>query len=47
MEIVNWGIVKHPLNWGTVVMMLVIAAMAGTLILTGVGLAPATANSGQ
>lgn len=42
MQIINWGIVKHPLNWATVFLMLVIAAMAGTLVLQGLGLAPAT-----
>jgi hypothetical protein len=42
MHIVNWGLVKHPLNWLTVVFMLIIAAMAGTLVLEGVGIQPKT-----
>jgi len=42
MEIVNWGLLKHPLNWLTVVLMLIIAAMAGSLVLQGFGIEPAT-----
>lgn len=44
MQLVNWSLVKQPLNWATIVMMLVIAAMAGTLILQGLGVMPATAD---
>jgi hypothetical protein len=42
MQLVNWGLIKHPLNWATIVLMLVIAAMAGTLVLQGVGFTPST-----
>jgi hypothetical protein len=45
MQLINWGLVKHPLNWGTVVLMLFLAAMAGTLVLQGAGFSPATADS--
>lgn len=43
MQIVNWTLVKHPINWLTIVLMLVIAAMAGTLVLQGLGVEPKTA----
>lgn len=42
MNIVNWGLLKHPLNWLTVVLMLFLAAMAGTLVLQGFGIEPDT-----
>lgn len=45
MQLVNWGLVKHPLNWFTIVVMLVLAAMAGTLVLNGLGLAPSTGET--
>lgn len=47
MQLVNWGLVKHPLNWFTIVLMLILAAMAGTLVLEGFGVTPSTADSGQ
>ena len=47
MQIVNWGIVKHPLNWLTVLLMLFIAAIAGTLILEAFGIRPKTDDSGD
>ena len=28
MEVVNWGLFKHPLNWLTVVLMVMIAGAA-------------------
>lgn len=40
MQIVNWGLVKHPMNWATIIFMLFIAAMAGTLVLEGFGIQP-------
>lgn len=40
--IVNLGLLKHPLNWFTVVLMLILAAMAGTLVLEGFGIQPQT-----
>jgi hypothetical protein len=44
MKIVNWALLKHPLNWLTVILMLFFAAIAGTLILEGLGIRPATAD---
>lgn len=44
MHIVNWGLVKHPLNWLTVFLMLYLAAMAGTLVLEGFGITPETGD---
>lgn len=40
--IINVGLIKHPLNWLTVILMLVIASMAGTLVLSGFGIEPDT-----
>jgi len=34
MEIVNVGLLKHPINWFTVVLMVMIASIAAHLILT-------------
>lgn len=28
MEVINWEIIKHPINWVTVVLMVLIAAIA-------------------
>lgn len=44
MQIVNTAILKHPLNWLTVGLMLIVAAMAGTLILQYSGAEPSTAT---
>jgi hypothetical protein len=45
MTIVNWTLIKHPLNWFTVLLMLFLAAVAGTLILEAFGIQPNTADS--
>ena len=42
MKIVNWALLKNPVNWFTVILMLYLAAIAGTLILEGLGIRPAT-----
>lgn len=42
MEIVNWGLLKHPLNWFTIVLMLLIAGFAGHLLLSTAGIEPGT-----
>lgn len=44
MQIVNWKLISHPINWLTVVLMLLLAAMAGTLVLQGLGITPSTAD---
>lgn len=41
-SLVNFGLLKHPLNWLTVFLMLIIAAMAGSLVLSGLGIEPTT-----
>lgn len=41
MAIVNTAILKSPLNWLTVFLMLLIAGLGGHLILTLAGLEPA------
>lgn len=40
----NWGILKHPLNWVTVLMMLILAGIAGHLVLSTLGIEPASTN---
>jgi hypothetical protein len=45
MQIVNYSLVKHPMNWFTVVFMLLLAAMLGTLAMQGLGFMPASSNS--
>jgi hypothetical protein len=42
MAIVNVGILKHPLNWLTVAMMLILASVAGGLVLSLFGVEPTT-----
>lgn len=45
MEVINWRIVGHPLNWLTVFLMVFIAAIAVHLTLTLLGQAPAAAQA--
>ena len=47
MELINWRITKHPLNWVTVFLMTFIAGIAIHFVLQSVGMAPAAgpANS--
>lgn len=40
--VINWGLAKHPTNWLTVMLMLFIAAMAGSLLLNYFGVEPQT-----
>lgn len=42
MTIINWGVLKNPLNWAIVVLMLLIAAFAGHYLLALVGISPNT-----
>lgn len=42
MKIVNWEIISHPMNWLTILVMLVIAGIAGHLVLQWLGKSPAT-----
>lgn len=41
----NWGLLKNPLNWVIVILMLVIAAIAGHLTLSYFGIEPETDNA--
>lgn len=41
----NWPLMKNPINWLIVLLMLVIAGMAGHLLLSWAGLEPAQASS--
>lgn len=38
--IVNWQLMKHPLNWVIVLLMLTIAGIAGHIVLTHFGAEP-------
>jgi hypothetical protein len=39
--IINLNLIKHPLNWLIILMMLVIAAIAGHSVLSYAGIEPA------
>lgn len=41
----NWNLLKHPINWVIIVFMLVIAGIAGHFALTYLGMEPATSDS--
>jgi hypothetical protein len=43
--ILNWNLVKHPMNWVVILLMLIIAAMAGHLVLSYFGVEPKTSES--
>lgn len=43
--IINWQLVKHPMNWVTIVLMLVIAGIAGHLALSYFGVQSASDES--
>lgn len=45
MELINLGLLKQPINWLVIILMLVIAAMAGHLLLSYFGVEPVTADS--
>jgi hypothetical protein len=38
----NWPLMKNPMNWVIVILMLIIAAMFGHLLLSYFGVEPAT-----
>lgn len=44
MQILNMTLVKHPMNWLTIIFMLFVAAVAGTLILEALGIRPETGS---
>jgi len=47
MQIVNWRIISHPMNWAIILMMVVIAAMGGHLLLTYFEQEPARSSDEQ
>lgn len=47
MDIVNWNLLKHPVNWFTIVLMVLLAAIAGHLTLSYLGIEPATGTQNQ
>lgn len=42
---VNFALLKNPINWLTVILMILIASIAGHLALTYFGIEPATSES--
>jgi hypothetical protein len=42
MRVLNTGMILHPLNWAIILLMLVIAGIAGHEMLSIVGMEPAT-----
>jgi hypothetical protein len=44
MQLINKGLISHPINWLTIGLMLTIAAIAGHLVLQYAGLNPTTDN---
>ena len=40
MQIVNWPLAKHPMNWITIWLMLFLAGFALHLVLKGMGINP-------
>lgn len=45
MAILNFNLMKNPINWLTIILMLVIAGMFGHLLLTKAGIEPKTSDS--
>lgn len=45
MKVINWRLVSHPLNWATVILMVLIAGLFGHYILEYLGISPATAKN--
>lgn len=41
MEVINWRIAGHPLNWVTLFLMVFISSLAIHFVLTGIGAEPA------
>lgn len=44
MEVINWRIVGHPMNWLTVFLMVFIAGIAVHFVMGAVGMSPAAAT---
>lgn len=44
---VNWELIKNPLNWAIILLMLIIAATFGHLLLSYFGIEPAKSTQGQ
>jgi hypothetical protein len=42
---VNWSLLQHPFNWVIVLLMLLLAGIAGHLLLSYAGIEPANASA--
>jgi len=47
LTMLNWELLKNPLNWLIILVMLLIAGMAGHLLLSYAGLEPASSDNSQ
>lgn len=45
MKLINWEIVKNPMNWLIIGMMLVVAGVAGHLVMRRLGVEPVRDNN--
>jgi hypothetical protein len=43
-KVINWKMVENPLNWIIVLLMLILAGIAGHLILSWAGIEPSTSS---
>lgn len=43
--LINWKLAKSPINWATILLMLIMAATAGHLLLSLAGIEPATSDN--
>ena len=47
MQPLNWRMIAHPMNWLTIILMLLIAGVAGHLLLSLFSVEPTTANESE
>lgn len=45
MQVVNWRVIAHPINWVTILLMLIIAGIGGHFLLNLLGHDPSTSSS--
>ena len=47
MELINFGLIKSPVNWFTILLMVLIAGIAIHLVLDFYGITPATSENNK
>jgi hypothetical protein len=45
MQVINWKMISHPMNWLTLLLMVIIAGAIGHLFLTYLGIEPDTSGN--